>query len=387
MPPSAAEFLCSAMRLPLVDHAGKRVIHLHQAPQAPYAHQPPHAGFAPAPAIARHATNPQRLIDSHGRPITDLRLSITDKCNFRCVYCMEPDVRFMPAAHLLDADELVRVTRLCADLGVTSVRLTGGEPTLHPELERIIKGVANVGIQDLSMTTNGSRITPAAALAWKQAGLKRLTFSLDSVDPAVFAQMTRSNTTIDTVRSAIVAAQAAGLSPIKINAVVMRGRNEHQVPLLAGLARELRVQVRFIEYMPLDSGRAWDAAKLVPASEVLSLINAVYPLEAAGRDRSSGTSLNYNFADASPGTIGLIAPVTQPFCGACSRLRITADGKIRPCLFSLEEWDLRTPLRQGASDEALRGHLLNAVWTKQAEHGITESGFVQPTRPMSAIGG
>jgi len=328
-----------------------------------------------------------RLIDSHGRAIADLRLSITDRCNFRCVYCLEPDVKFAAPAHLLTHAELVRVAAAACSLGVTSIRLTGGEPTVHPRLLSIISGAAALPIRDLSMTTNGSLVTPASAASWKKAGLRRLTFSLDSTDEAAFSAITRSTSSAASIINAIAVAADAGLTPIKVNAVVVRGRNETQLPALARLARSHNVQVRFIEYMPLDSARAWDTSKLVPASEIIASIHAVFPLEEVGRECASSTSLHFRFADGAAGSIGVIAPVTRPFCGACSRLRITADGKVRPCLFSRDEWDLRSLLREGASDAALAELMLDAVWSKQKGHGITSSGFVQPQRTMSAIGG
>ena len=327
------------------------------------------------------------MIDSHGRTIRDLRLSIIDRCNFRCVYCMNPDVRFAPAAELLSVDELIRVARLCVGLGVRRIRLTGGEPTVHPRLDEIIEGVARLGIDDLSMTTNGSLIDDQTLARWKSLGLHRLTFSLDSLRPEVFAAMTRSTTPAATVTNAIVAARAAGLGPIKVNAVIVRGWNENEVPSLAALAGELGIEMRFIEYMPLDSGHAWEPGKLVPAQEILQRAAAVGELVPLGKAENSSTSDTYVFADGRPGRIGLIAPVTRPFCGQCSRLRITADGQIRPCLFSLSEFDVRAVLRSGRDDEAVERFLIDATWQKQAGHGITSPEFTQPARPMSAIGG
>ena len=337
----------------------------------------------PPPSPSRGTT----LVDSHGRVIQDLRLSITDRCNFRCVYCMEPDVRFLARERLLSPDELSRLARLCLSLGVRRVRLTGGEPTVRPDLLEIIAAVAALGPDDLAMTTNGSLVTPASARAWKAAGLTRLTFSLDSLDDAVFASMTRSSCSSGTVVDAIRVAIDAGLGPVKANAVVVRGRNEREVVPLARLARDLGIEMRFIEYMPLDSGRAWDPAKLVPASEIVDMISREFPLTPLGKDHEHSTALEYAFADGTLGRIGLIAPVTRPFCGACSRLRITAEGKVRPCLFSLEEWDIGALLRAGASDQSLRDFLLDSAWTKQRGHGIDAPDFRQPDRPMSAIGG
>jgi len=346
----------------------------------------------PTPAHAPHTH--RRMIDSHGRTIRELRLSITDRCNFRCTYCMEPDVRFMPASESLSVDELIRAARLCVSLGVKKVRITGGEPTLHPRLPAIIQGLAALEINDLAMTTNGSLATPPALAAWKAAGLRRITFSIDSLRPETFAAITRSATSPDQVVQAIAAAQRAGFEHVKVNAVVVRGVNEEAVGPLTLLARDMGFEMRFIEFMPLDSARAWDTASLVPASEIASLVHAAAPVKPIGRRDESGTAEIYEFQSsarsggaAPSGSVGIIAPVTRSFCGACSRLRITADGKIRPCLFSTDEYDLRGPMRRGASDDELAQTLIDATFTKQAGHGITSAGFTQPARPMSAIGG
>ncbi len=312
---------------------------------------------------------------------------------------MEPDVRFSDARELLTVEEMVRVVRACMALGVRNVRLTGGEPTVHPKLVEIIRGVAGLGVLDLAMTTNGSLCTRESMRAWKDAGLRRLTFSMDAVTPAVFAAMTRSHAGgrsggVESVITAIGLAVKEGFAPVKVNAVVIRGRNEREVPLLAKLAREMGFEMRFIEYMPLDSGHHWDRSLLVPAEEIVRLAGEGAALVPLDRVDSHSTSETYVFADApkGPGRIGIIAPVTRPFCGACSRLRVTADGKIRPCLFSLQEHDLLAVLRGPSGDEptrdvALEDSLLAAVWAKQKGHGISSADFVQPDRPMSAIGG
>lgn len=329
----------------------------------------------------------KRLVDSHGRSIRDLRLSITDRCNFRCVYCMDPDVRFLERGQLLNPEELARVASVCASLGVEKIRLTGGEPMVHPQLREIVERLSAVFSGDLALTTNGSLMDEPRLRALREAGLGRLTVSIDSVRPERFAAMTRSSTGPEQVIEGVRAAMRAGFCRVKLNAVVVRGFNEDEVAPLAGLARALGIEMRYIEFMPLDSARAWDRSKLVPAAEIVSRISAVYPLKPVGREDASSTSLIYEFADGAPGRVGLIAPVTRPFCGACSRLRITADGKVRPCLFSTEEWDLRPLLRGGADDEEIATFLADVTWTKQAGHGISSSGFRQPDRPMSAIGG
>jgi cyclic pyranopterin phosphate synthase len=226
-----------------------------------------------------------------------------------------------------------------------------------------------------------------AASQWKQAGLQRITISIDSIQPQRFAAVTRSHSRPEHVLAAIAASKDAGLAPVKINAVIVRGVNEDEILPLARLARDFGVELRFIEFMPLDSGHSWDLTKVVTAAEVTQRIGEHFTLVAAGREDPSSTSLMYDFADGSPGRIGMVAPVSRPFCGACSRLRITADGKIRPCLFSRDEWDLRPLLRSGAEDKDIAQFLVDATWTKQAGHGITSPTFQQPQRPMSAIGG
>jgi len=337
--------------------------------------------LASAPAHVR------TLVDSLGRTIRDLRISITDRCNFRCVYCLEPDVRFMPSSELLRPEEFARVARVATSLGVRTLRITGGEPTVHPELARVIALLRDAGGDDLAMTTNGSRCDDASLRKWRDAGLDRLTISLDSLLPDRFSAITRSTSSPSEVVGAIRGAIDAGFAPVKVNCVVVRGFNDDEVPGMAGLARELGVDVRFIEYMPLDSGRAWEPGKLVPASEILARVGARFELIPMEQLDPSSTSRQYAFADGGPGTVGVIAPVTRPFCGACSRLRLTADGKVRPCLFSLAEWDVASLLRLGATDAAIAQRLIDITWTKQAGHGISDPGFAQPSRSMSAIGG
>jgi GTP 3',8-cyclase len=300
---------------------------------------------------------------------------------------MDPDVRFADPAELLSVEHLLRLAAVCVDLGIEKVRITGGEPTVHPRLTDIIRGVSGLPIDDIALTTNGSLIDDRRASEWHEAGLRRITISIDSLREDRFAAITRSNCPPRRILEAIAASQRAGLGPVKLNAVVVRGFNEDEVPDLARLAHDLGIEMRFIEFMPLDSGHHWDRSRVVPADEIVERINAVLPLVDDGRDDPSSTSLNYRFADGSKGRIGLIAPVTRPFCAQCSRLRITADGKIRPCLFSRQEWDIRPRLRDNATDEELASFIHDAVWTKQAGHGISSSEFVQPERPMSAIGG
>ncbi len=346
-------------------------------------------GTTTEPEPERHA-HPPTLVDSHGRTIRDLRLSITDRCNFRCLYCLDPGTRFLDASSLLSDDELVRLARVCVSMGVRKIRLTGGEPTLHPRLTSLIARIAALPIDDLAMTTNGSRCDPGSLAEWKRAGLKRLTFSLDAVEPAAFARLTRAATPVNVVLDAIRGAQRAGFGaqgPIRVNAVLLRGHNDDQVVPLARLARDLGVEVRFIEFMPLDDAHGWSLDRMVPAREVIDTISAAFPLVPLGKAVESSTSDEFSFADGAIGGVGVIAPVTRPFCGACSRLRVTADGQVRPCLFSREEWDARAVLRDGGNDATLARFLADTTWSKQPGHGIAAPGFAQPARTMSAIGG
>lgn len=345
---------------------------------------PPSEIPPPAPA---HIRAQRRLLDSHGRVIRDLRISITDRCNFRCVYCMEPDVRFAPPSELLSAEEIVRMARIATAMGVRKIRLTGGEPMLHPNLREIIASIRASCEAEIAMITNGSLTSPARLRDLKSAGLDRITISIDSVRPDRFAAITRSASTLEEVLATVRACIDVGLTPVKLNAVLIRGRNDDEAADLAGLARELGVEVRFIEYMPLDSGHEWDSSKWVPAAETRAAIEEQFPLVACDAGDPSATARVFRFADGAPGRIGFIAPVSTPFCGACSRLRLTADGKVRPCLFSTREWDIRSRLRAGATDDELAEFLVDATWTKQAGHGIATPGFHQPDRPMSAIGG
>jgi cyclic pyranopterin phosphate synthase len=333
---------------------------------------------------------PQRridaLLDSHGRRIREARISLTDRCNFRCVYCLDPDVDFLPRSELLSEDEVVRLADALHFAGVTKIRLTGGEPTLRADLESIICRINALGVSDIAMTMNGSFRDPDAPARWAVAGLSRVTLSLDSLKAERFEAITRSKTGLDDVFRAISLCQDAGLSPVKVNAVIVRGFNDDEIEDLSVFARQAGVQMRFIEYMPLDAAHAWNKSKLVPAAEVLERVMAIHGLTPI-EERPGETSENFRFTDGAPGGVGVIAPVTRPFCGECGRLRITPDGKIRPCLFSHVEWDIRDLLRAGGDREALLGRLAEATWRKQAGHGIATPDFRQPERTMSAIGG
>jgi cyclic pyranopterin phosphate synthase len=342
--------------------------------------------FAPM-ARAPHGVRGRRLVDAHGRTIRDLRISITDRCNFRCVYCMDPSARFASADTLLSVADFARVARIACSLGVRKIRLTGGEPTMHPRLTEIIGSIARGCDAEIAMITNGSLATRDRLSSWRDAGLERLTISIDSLREDRFAAITRSQWRVRDVIAAIEGAIAERLTPVKVNAVLVRGINDDEAADLAGLARAYAIEVRFIEYMPLDSGHEWDSSRWVSAAETRRAIEQRHELRSVAEDDPSSTARVFEFADGAPGRVGFIAPVSAPFCGACSRLRLTADGMVRPCLFSQDEWDLRALLRSGASDVELAEFLTDAAWNKQAKHGIDSPGFHQPQRSMSAIGG
>lgn len=327
------------------------------------------------------------MIDSHGRTILDLRISITDRCNFRCVYCMEPDVRFALADRLLTPNEIVRMAVIAERLGVRKIRITGGEPTLHPHLEDIIAGIRQSTGVEIAMITNGSLLSRESLARWKRAGLDRITISIDSVRADRFTRVTRSTATPNDVMAGIEACIAEGLTPLKLNAVLVRGVNDDEAVELTKLARRFGVEMRFIEYMPLDSAHAWDRTRMVPAAETQAIIEESFALLPTGTDDPHSTARTYQFSDGTAGTVGFIAPVSSPFCGACSRLRLTADGHVRPCLFSTTEWGLLPLLRNGADDGEIERFLIDVTWTKLAGHQISSPDFTQPMRPMSAVGG
>lgn len=350
------------------------------------------ADLAPQDAGVRPRPGPiNDLRDAHGRVIRDVRLSLTDRCNFRCVYCMDPDHAYLGRETLLTTDELLRLSRILAGLGVRKLRLTGGEPTLHRDLDRIVEATSAMGFEDLAMTTNGSTMTVERARRWRALGLDRLTFSLDTLREDRIGRLTRAKTTVASTVAAVRMAREAGFERVKINAVVMRGINDDECGDFADFARDHEVDVRLIEWMPLDSGRTWRRDDVVSADEMLAAIKDRHDLVPIRKADPSQTSDDYGFGpdpSASAGRIGIIASVTRPFCGACSRLRITADGMIRPCLFSHDESDLKPVLRDGsARDEDVIRAMATATWRKQAGHGIDAETFRPPERGMSAIGG
>src|SRR5438034_8389176 len=355
---------------------------------------------------------------SYNRPIHDLRVSLTDRCNFRCFYCLpngEPPIA--PKEQMLSYEEIEYVCEIFVELGIEKIRLTGGEPMMRQDIETIIAKLARLkspasdklqfvdesretnlppaddklefvghrGLRDLALTTNGYFL-PDRAQGLKAAGLDRITISLDSLKRDVFKQMTGVDV-LDRVLSGIEAAKTAGLQPIKINAVIVRGHNEDETADFAAFAREHDVKMRFIEFMPLDSGHEWSRDDVVSGREIRERIHDRFPLAPLDLHRGSETASRYRFADGAPGEIGIIAPGTEPFCGACSRIRLTADGQIRTCLFSTVEHSLRDVIRSGATRNEIIEYIESVVLKKEPRHYINDPGFVAPSRSMSFIGG
>ncbi|MGH9972231.1 MAG: GTP 3',8-cyclase MoaA [Pyrinomonadaceae bacterium] len=329
------------------------------------------------------------LKDSYGRAIRDLRVSLTDRCNFRCFYCLphgEPPIA--PKEQMLSYEEIEYVCEILVSLGIEKIRLTGGEPMLRRDIEVIIRKLAALkakGLRDLALTTNGYFL-PDRAQALKDAGLDRVTISVDSLKREVFKEMTGVDV-LDRVLEGLAAAKSAGLEPIKINAVIVRGHNEDETADFAAFARDHDVKMRFIEFMPLDSGHEWSREDVVSGREIRERISERFPLIPIEVERGSETSSRYRFADGAPGEIGIIAPVTEPFCGACSRIRLTADGQIRTCLFSTIEHSLRDVVRTGASRKEIIDYIEGIVMKKEPRHYINDPSFVAPSRTMSFIGG
>ena len=325
------------------------------------------------------------LHDKFGRQITDLRISVTDRCNFRCVYCRSADPEnYRAHDEILSWPELSRLAEIFREVGIQKVRVTGGEPLVRPGVEEYIARLASLGFPDISMTTNGHLLAERCD-ALLASGLNRINISLDSLDPAKFEKITRTKT-FTSVMNGIEKAQKSSLAPVKVNAVLVRGFNEDEVEAFAGFARERGVIMRFIEFMPLDADRHWSRNLVVPASEIYERIHLRWPLEQVAHAKSE-TARRYRFADGTPGEIGLIAPVTQPFCGHCSRIRLTADGKLRTCLFSKDDHDLRGLLREGASNQELEDYIRLVVNDKEEGHRINAPDFVPPSRTMVFIGG
>jgi GTP 3',8-cyclase len=325
-------------------------------------------------------------MDGHGRRIGDLRVSVTDRCNFRCQYCMPAEgLPWLEREEILHFEEITRLVGLMAAMGVHDVRLTGGEPLVRRDFPRLAAMLSDLeDVAEVSVTTNGFLLERDAE-ALVRAGIDRFNVSVDSLQRDRFYELTRRDALPQVLRGLDHLASFPEAHPIKINAVAIRGFTEDEVLPFARLARQSEFQVRFIEYMPLDADHAWSQDQVLTGEEIRQAIAAVYPLEREPREPSA-TARVYRFADGQ-GRIGFINPVSEPFCGDCNRIRLTADGRLRTCLFSLNETDLRGPLRQGASDAELERIIRDAVWRKELKHHVGEPGFIQPARTMSAIGG
>jgi GTP 3',8-cyclase len=350
-------------------------------------------------------THAPLLVDSHGRVMRDLRISVTDRCNFRCMYCLPeteaaenfyrerwatvvnptPIVRtWQPKQNILTFEEIERLARLGAELGIQKLRITGGEPLLRRDLEQLIARLSSIpGIEDLAMTTNGF-LFQQKGRALREAGLKRVSFSCDSLDRENFRRMTGRDG-LEELLASIRLARELGFAPVKVNAVIIRGINDHEIEALVEFAIREALAFRFIEFMPLDSGRAWQRDMVVPGSEILKRL-ARFSLVPVLSANKSETAKRWR-VENSEAEIGIIAPVSEPFCGHCNRLRLTADGKLRTCLFSRIEHDFRSRMRAGATDEQIRDYLHEVVAQKEARHHIGEPDFEFANRSMSCIGG
>jgi cyclic pyranopterin phosphate synthase len=327
-----------------------------------------------------------KLTDGHGRRISDLRVSVTDRCNFRCQYCMPADgLPWLEREEILRFEEIERLVRLMAEMGVTDVRLTGGEPLVRRQFPVLVGMLAGIpGVADLSLTTNGYLLERDAD-ALVKAGIGRVNVSIDSLQRDRFFHMTRRDSLPQVLGGLEAIARHERVRPIKVNAVAMRGFTEEEAVPFAEFARSTAFQVRFIEFMPLDADHAWEPDSVLAGDDLRAIIDRVHPLKELPREPHS-TARVFRFKDGS-GEIGFVNPVSEPFCADCNRVRLTADGKLRTCLFSLHETDLREPLRSGASDDELEKVVRDAVWRKELKHHVGEPGFRQPPRTMSAIGG
>jgi GTP 3',8-cyclase len=356
--------------------------------------------FSSAPvADPRSTASPRRLIDKYGRAITDLRVSVTDRCNYKCVYCRTGNDGAQYAD--LPMADYLRIARIFVSLGIEKIRLTGGEPLLRRGLTDLVRELSSLRTAfahdgtplsarqgqplDVALTTNGHLLEDLAQ-PLRDAGLSRVTVSMDAVDAATFERITRVPGSFQKVLAGVRSAQRAGLNPVKVNCVLLRGFNEDQIPLFARFSRDEGVIVRFIEFMPLEEDRLWTPQTVVPLPEVIERLSAVRPLVALPSNHASETARRYTFDDG-VGEIGIIAPVSQAFCGQCSRVRLTSDGKIRTCLFSQSDHDLHALLRAGASDDELVIFIRKTIQKKEARHHIGEPGFLKPSRSMVHIGG
>jgi GTP 3',8-cyclase len=326
------------------------------------------------------------LVDTFGRVHTDLRISVTDRCNFRCIYCMpEEGMEWLPRTDILTFEEIARAAGVARSLGIDTVRLTGGEPLVRAHLPKLVGMVADVGFADLSLTTNGVGLVHLAAdLA--AAGLQRVNVSCDSLQRDRFIEMTRRDA-LPEVLAGMAAAEAAGLAPLKVNAVMMSGVNDDEILDFARFGRETGRIVRFIEYMPLDADHTWERPQVVPGEEIIARIHAAWPLEPVGtREEDPAPADRFRYIDGG-GEVGVITSVTKAFCGTCNRIRLTADGAIRNCLFATEELSVRDVMRAGGTDADVAAVIRAAVWNKLPGHAINDPGFLRPARSMSLIGG
>ncbi|MBV9892992.1 MAG: GTP 3',8-cyclase MoaA [Chloroflexi bacterium] len=343
--------------------------------------------LAEPPTAVTPTSSQRRLVDGYGRHISDLRISVTDRCNFRCVYCMpEEGMQWLKRETILSFDEIQRITRIAVGLGVDEVRLTGGEPTLRPGLPDLVARLAPLPLKSLSLTTNGFLLKQQAQ-PLAQAGLKRINVSLDTLQHDRFHQIARRRGLDEVLAGLEELERYPSIAPIKVNVVAMRDFTETEVVAFAELSRRKPYVIRFIEFMPLDADGNWQRERVLSGDEIKAIIERDFmPLVRVPAEPSS-TSRRYTFADGI-GEIGFINPVSQPFCGSCNRIRLTADGQLRTCLFSIDEWDLRGPLRSGASDADIADILLEAVSHKELKHKINEGeAFQRASRSMSQIGG
>ncbi len=326
------------------------------------------------------------LRDAHGRLISDLRVSVTDRCNFRCQYCMPADgLPWLERDAVLRFEEIERIVRVFASMGVTDLRLTGGEPLVRRDLPELVRLLARVeGVRDLSLTTNGVLLDRLAG-PLVAAGLRRVNVSLDTISHVRFAEITRRDALDAVLRGLEEAERHPELRPIKVNCVAIKGFTETEVPALAELARRKPYVVRFIEFMPLDADERWEGDQVLTGAEIRAIVEERWPLEELPAKPSS-TARRFRFADGA-GELGFVSPVSEPFCSTCDRIRLTAEGHLRTCLFSRREWDLKAPLREGASDDELAALVREAVRHKELKHRINERGFVRASRSMSQIGG
>jgi len=329
-------------------------------------------------------TGVRDLVDPFDRVVRDLRISVTDRCNFRCTYCMpEEGMQWMPRSEILTFEEIERLARICVEqYGFDGIRLTGGEPTIRAHVTTLVSKLAALGV-DIAMTTNGATLRNCAH-DLRDAGLNRINISLDTLDREKFARMTRRDE-LDNVLAGIEAAKRAGFDPVKINAVIERGANDDEIVDLARFGRDEGVEVRFIEFMPLDASDEWQRAKVVGQDEIVAMLSEVWTLELVPA-RGAAPADRWRYVDGA-GTVGVIPTVTKPFCGDCDRVRLTADGQFRTCLFATDEFDLRAALRGGETDDEIATRIEAAVGTKWAGHQINQVNFVRPARSMSQIGG